>query len=135
MASAAVQNDVRYAGEGADVQAAAFQALEQRVLRAIEMLRTERELRAAAEGRANAAEEHSLNLEIKIEEQTRRMDEQHAHIQSLDARLAENEGRLAENADQMTRMQNDLSQLNGERDQVRERVERLLQHLDEFTGG
>jgi hypothetical protein len=29
----------------------------------------------------------------------------------------------------------DLSLLNGERDQVRERVERLLQHLDEFTGG
>jgi predicted nuclease with TOPRIM domain len=43
------------------------------------------------------------------------------------------DARLAESAEQIKQLEGDLAQLNGERDQVRERVERLLQHLDEFV--
>jgi predicted nuclease with TOPRIM domain len=121
MSSVAIENEIRNAAENADVQAAAFQVLEQRVLRAIELLRKERELRAAAES-------HFLELEMRVEEQSRMLVEQAEQVQSRDARLADF-------ADKVARLEADLSLLNGERDQVRERVERLLQHLDEFTGG
>ncbi len=108
-------------------QAAAFQALEQRVLRAIDLLRKERELRAAAELRANTAEEQGLELELKLEEQTGQLNQKTAHIEGQNSRLAEH-------GEHIKRLEGELSQLQGERDQVRQRVERLLQHLDEFTG-
>lgn len=108
-------------------QAAAFQALEQRVLRAIDLLRKERELRAAAELRANTAEEQGLELELKLEEQTGQLNQKTAHIEGQNSRLTEH-------GEHIKRLEGELSQLQGERDQVRQRVERLLQHLDEFTG-
>jgi predicted nuclease with TOPRIM domain len=126
MSSVAVQSDFQNASHSEDAQAAAFQALEQRVLRAIELLRTEREQRAAAEQRAKAAEAHFVELEMRIEEQANRVAEQTAQSQGMDARLAES-------GEHIKRLEGELSQLNGERDQVRERVERLLQHLDEFS--
>ena len=110
-----------------DVQAAAFQALEQRVLRAIELLRKERELRSATEQRLNQAEEHGLEMELRVEEQTAQLAEKATEIGAQSSRLHEQ-------ADRIQRLEGELSQLNGERDQVRQRVEKLLQHLDEFTG-
>ena len=126
MSSPAIEHEIRETNHSEE-QAAAFQALEQRVLRAIDLLRKERELRAAAEQRANAAEEQSLELELKLEETTGRLNEHATHIEGQN-------NRLAEHGDQIKRLEGDLSQLQGERDQVRQRVERLLQHLDEFTG-
>ena len=126
MSSPAIEHEIRETNHSEE-QAAAFQALEQRVLRAIDLLRKERESRAAAEQRANAAEEQSLELELKLEEQTSRFNEQAIHIDGQNSRLSEQ-------GDQIRRVEGDLSQLHGERDQVRQRVERLLQHLDEFTG-
>ena len=126
MSSPAIEHEIRETNHSEE-QAAAFQALEQRVLRAIDLLRKERELRAAAEQRANAAEEQSLELELKLEETTGRLNEHATHIEGQN-------NRLGEHGDQIKRLEGDLSQLQGERDQVRQRVERLLQHLDEFTG-
>ena len=74
-----------------------FQALEQKVLRAVEIVKREREARAAAE-----AEVASLR-------------EQLATYQS-NARAVETE----------------LTTLNKERDQVRLRVEKMLQQMDEL---
>ena len=74
-----------------------FQALEQKVLRAVEIVKREREARAAAE-----AEVASLR-------------EQLAAFQS-NARAVESE----------------LNTLNKERDQVRLRVEKMLQQMDEL---
>ena len=114
-----------------EIQSSAFQALEQRVLRAIELLRKERELRAVAEQQLRQAEEHSLEIELRFEEQTSQMASEFSH------KAAELEGHAAQvrdQAEQIRRLEGDLSQLQGERDQVRQRVERLLQHLDEFTG-
>ena len=114
-----------------DMQAAAFQALEQRVLRAIELLRKERELRAAVEQQLHQAEEHTLEIERRFEEQTSQMASEFSHKA---AEMESHTSQLRDQAEQIRRLEGDLSQLQGERDQVRQRVERLLQHLDEFTG-
>ncbi len=123
MSSTIVDSELQ---ESAELQAAAFQALEQRVLRAIELLRNERDQRTAAEHRARSAEEHFLELEIRLDEQSARMAEQASQNEDLN-------GRIAQYAEQIRRLEGDLSQLNGERDQVRQRVERLLQQLDEIS--
>jgi len=72
-----------------------FSALEERVLRAVSLVRRERAARTEAEERATRAE-----------------------------------GQVAEHARQTERLENDIKQLRGERDQVRQRVEKLLKQLD-----
>ena len=74
-----------------------FQALEQKVLRAVEIVRREREARAAAEQEAAALREQ------------------------LDALTS------ASNA-----AQSQITTLNQERDAVRQRVEKMLQQMDEL---
>jgi FtsZ-binding cell division protein ZapB len=89
-------------GAGPDAESGAltmsaddFSALEERIMRAVEMVKRERLARAEAEKRADAA----------------------------DARLRE-AAPLTEN------LQKEVSALRGEREQVRQRVERLLSQLD-----
>ena len=72
-----------------------FSALEERILRAVEMVKRERQARADAEKRADAAEAQMREA----------------------APLAEN-------------LQKEVSALRSERNQVRQRVERLLSQLD-----
>lgn len=75
-----------------------FNALEQRVLRAVELLRTERAARAAAEQKASELEEL--------------MEVQGSELAQAQAQLKAHEG---------------------ERDHVRQRVERMLKQLDEIN--
>lgn len=82
-----------------------FQALEERVLRAVELLKAERDAHAAANRRIEDLERHSADLERQ----------------------------LTERSETSSRLEGELHQLHQERDQVRGRVERLLKHLDEFT--
>ncbi len=129
MSSTVVESEVQQAGfarSSGEMQAEVFQALEQRVLRAIELLRAERELRTAAEQRAQAAETHFVELEMRVEQQSSHLAEVLAHTEKQNAQLAEK-------AEQVRQLEDTIAQMGGERDQVRERVERLLQHLDEFT--
>jgi chromosome segregation ATPase len=92
--------------QGAETLAVAdFQALEERVLRAVELLKAEREAHAAATAKIEDLERHSAELERQ----------------------------LAGRAEQSTRLETEIAQLQQERDHVRGRVERLLKHLDEFT--
>jgi FtsZ-binding cell division protein ZapB len=72
-----------------------FSALEERVLRAVEVVRRERHARVASEERVTVAEA--------------RVHEGAAHLEQLEK---------------------EISALRAERDQVRERVERLLGQLD-----
>jgi len=72
-----------------------FSALEERVVRAVSLVKSERQARAAAEQRAESFET--------------RLQEQVALVKSL---------------------QEEVRVLNSERDQVRQRVERLLTQLD-----
>lgn len=74
-----------------------FQALEEKVLRAVEVVRRERDARAHAE-----AEAERLRLELE--------------------RQAGATGHL----------QTEIEALQGEREQVRRRVEKLLQQMDEM---
>lgn len=115
MATAAME-----AAQGADALGAAdFQALEQRVLRAVELLRAEREAHAAANARIAELERHSTDLE------NRRAD--------LERHSEELQRQLSGKSEDASRLEGELHQLQQERDQVRGRVERLLKHLDEFT--
>jgi chromosome segregation ATPase len=91
------------------VSAHDFSALEERVLRAVEVVRRERQARAAAEERAVQAEERTTQAEERATQ---------AEAQSLD------HGSIIEQHEK------DLSALRAERDQVRQRVERLLGQLD-----
>ena len=72
-----------------------FSALEERVLRAVELVKRERQARAEAEERAGSAEA-TLRAQMPVMEQ----------------------------------QQSELHALRAERDQVRQRVERLLSELD-----
>ncbi len=92
--------------QGAETLAAAdFQALEERVLRAVELLKAEREAHAAATAKIEDLQRHSSELERQ----------------------------LASRSEDASRLETEISQLQQERDHVRGRVERLLKHLDEFT--
>jgi hypothetical protein len=74
-----------------------FQALEQKVLRAVEIVKREREARAAAE-----AQVASLNEQLESQ---------------LSAQIA---------------VETQLNNLTKERDAVRQRVEKMLQQMDEL---
>jgi septal ring factor EnvC (AmiA/AmiB activator) len=84
-------------GETAAVTLSAddFSALEERVVRAVELVKRERQARAAAEDRAAKAE-----------------------------------AQLAEETPVVEQMKQEIRSLRAERDQVRQRVERLLTQLD-----
>jgi len=74
-----------------------FQALEQKVLRTVEMIKKEREARAAAE-----------------------------------AEVAELRHRLAEQSSVSSSAQAELDTMQREREAVRQRVEKMLQQMDEL---
>jgi hypothetical protein len=82
-----------------------FAALEERVLRAVGVVRQERQSRVAAEQRAETSEARAADLESQLATQTL----------------------IAEQVDQL---QVEIDSLRAEREQVRLRVERLLGQLD-----
>jgi chromosome segregation ATPase len=86
-----------------------FSALEERVLRAVEMLRHERQARAAAEVRIAEAEECAAKAVAQLGPLQTQLNQQTPLIEQL---------------------QNEVSCLRSERDTVRTRVERLLEQLD-----
>jgi chromosome segregation ATPase len=79
-----------------------FTALEERVLRTVGLVKRERQSRTDAEARALAAEARIAIIEAQLQEQTPQVD----------------------------RLQAEIHTLRTERDQVRQRVERLLTQLD-----
>lgn len=96
----AAQAEHQSPGEAAEPRTLAlsaddFSALEERILRAVELVKRERIARAAAEERATRAE-------IQLREQT----------------------------PQVEHLQKEVNALRAERNQVRQRVERLLTQLD-----
>lgn len=97
-----VQPEQRAEAETLTVSADDFSALEERILRAVNLVKRERLARTAAEERASAAEERATAAESKIAEQT-----------ELAASL-----------------QKEIGTLHAEREAVRQRVEKLLSQLD-----
>lgn len=79
-----------------------FAALEERIRRAVDLVKRERQARAAAEARTA----------------------------ELEARVTEAEGLVQAQSSTAEQLQSELTALRAERDQVRQRVERLLKQLD-----
>src|SRR5580658_3267166 len=90
------------------VSADDFSALEERVLRAVELLKHERQARAAAEVRIAEAEECAANAI---------------------AQLGPVQTELNQTKPLIEQLQSDIFSLRAERDTVRHRVERLLEQL------
>lgn len=86
-----------------------FSALEERILRAVNLVKRERLAKTAAEERATAAETRVAEQIQNVENLNRERDE----LQKESANL-----------------QREIDTLRSERDQVRQRVERLLSQLD-----
>jgi uncharacterized coiled-coil DUF342 family protein len=79
-----------------------FSALEERIVRAVELVRRERQLRTEAEARAASAEARVEHADTERREQMAAVDE----------------------------LRKEMSALHAERSEVRGRVERLLSQLD-----
>jgi hypothetical protein len=86
-----------------------FSALEDRVRRTVDVVKRERHARMAAEARAVELESRAVEFE---------------------ARAAQAETQAQTQSPLLERLQSELNALRAERDQVRERVERLLKQLD-----
>jgi chromosome segregation ATPase len=84
------------------VSAGDFAALEERIHRAVELVKRERQVRAGAEA-------HSADLEARVTQAEAQMHAQSSSIEQL---------------------QSELNALRREREHVRQRVERLLGQLD-----
>ena len=98
-------------GEGVALAVSAddFSALEDRVRRAVDVVKRERQARAAVEARVAELEAHATEAE---------------------ARAAQAEAQLQAQSPLLERLENEMSALRAERDQVRQRVEKLLAQLD-----
>jgi chromosome segregation ATPase len=84
------------------VSADDFAALEERIRRAVDLVKRERQARAGAEARSA----------------------------ELEARLTEAEAQVQAQSPIVDQLQSELTALRAEREQVRQRVERLLKQLD-----
>jgi hypothetical protein len=89
-----------------------FNALEQRVLRAVELLKSERQARSAAE-------QNSTTLQQLLDEQSADLSRTQDQVQTLES--------------QARTLQDQLQTLEKERETVRQRVERLLKQLDDIN--
>lgn len=103
----------------APIAADEFEALEQKVLRAVEIVKREREARTSA-----AAE---------IEHLQQQLAEQKSEKEQLQAELAAQRDRFVSQFEQHTAThQAELTALQQEREQIRQRVEKLLQQMDDL---
>lgn len=93
-----------------------FSALEERIRRAVDLVKREREARAIAEARAAELETHASHAGTQQAE--------------IEARATRAEAQMHEQSALVEQLKSELSALRAERDQVRERVERLLKQLD-----
>jgi chromosome segregation ATPase len=105
------------------VSADDFSGLEQRILRAVELVKREREERGAAEARAAQAEGLAT-------QEAERAAQAEGRAMEAETRAAQAETKLHEQNSALEQMQAELNALRGERDHVRQRVERLLKQLD-----
>ena len=92
-----------------------FQALEQKVLRAVEIVKREREARAAAEAEVASLREKLLEQAAQAK----------SELEAVESRVeaAERDKRAAETQ---------IAALNQDRDTVRQRLEKMLQQMDEL---
>ena len=100
-----------------------FSALEERVRRAVDVVKRERQARAAVEARV-------AELETRATESEARASQAKARQAELEARAAQAEEQAKAQSPVVEQLKSELNALRAVRDQVRERVERLLKQLD-----
>jgi chromosome segregation ATPase len=99
-----------------------FQALEQKVLQTVELIKMERASRAAFEADAKAAREELATAQAQLSEMTAKVAERDQQLAGLHEQLAA--AGTATNAE--------LESLHREREAVKLRVEKMLANLDEL---
>jgi chromosome segregation ATPase len=99
-----------------------FQALEQKVLQTVELIKMERASRAAFEADAKAAREELAALQAQLVEMTTKVAERDQQLAGLHEQLAA----------AGTATQTELESLHRERESVKQRVEKMLATLDEL---
>jgi chromosome segregation ATPase len=102
-----------------------FNALEQRVLRMVELLKHERETRTAAEHRVQTLENTVRSLEESGLNSEQRAESLQEKLSSAEQKIQELNTQIVQNIEQ-------IQALDKERENVRGRVERLLKHLEEI---
>jgi chromosome segregation ATPase len=112
------------------VTAGDFSALEERILRAVELVKREKQERTAAEARATHAEERAAHAEERAAQAEQRATQAEELVNSAETRATQSEAQLRDQTPIVDRMQSEINALKGERDHVRGRVERLLQQLE-----
>jgi chromosome segregation ATPase len=112
-----------------------FQALEQKVLQTVELIKKERELRSIAATRAHELEATVAELEAKLA----RAESRHGEIEGDRARLErDHTAALMELSDLREKhkaneaVAGELDAMKRERESVRQRVESMLTQLDEL---
>ena len=106
-----------------------FQALEQRVLQTVEVIKLERASRAAFEAEAVAARAELASAEARIAEARARIDELTSTVATKESAIATLQQQLASAGNTS---QQELDSLHRERDAVKVRVEKMLATLDEL---
>ena len=107
-----------------------FAAREERVVRAIQLVKQERQARIAAEGAAAAAEARVAEAEARATEAESHVARKESHAAQMESRAVQLESALREKEPLHDALQAEIKTLKAERDHVRERVERLLGQLD-----
>ena len=102
-----------------------FNALEQRVLRMVELLKQERDARTAAEHRVLTLENTVRSLEESGLSSEQRAENLLEKLSSAENKILELNAQTGQHTEQ-------IQTLERERENVRERVERLLKHLEEI---
>lgn len=93
-----------------------FSSLEDRILRAVNLVKREKLARTSAEERATQAEERAVQAE--------------GRANLAEERATQAEAKLAEQLPVAEQLEKDITALRAERDHVRQRVEKLLGQLD-----
>jgi chromosome segregation ATPase len=101
------------------VSADDFAAIEERIYRAVELVKQGRQVGATAEARIAEWESRALRAETQLQAQG-------LMVEQLEKELSA----LRRDHQQVEQLQNELSLLREEREQVRQRMERLLKQLD-----
>ena len=106
-----------------------FQALEQKVLQTVELIKTERASRAAFEAEAVAARAEVAAAQARITEAQTKAEELVAQLADKDFQI---NGLQQQIASLGSTSQQELEALHREREATRSRVEKMLANLDEL---
>ncbi len=148
--AATTLNPLYTSGMSTGVSVDEFQALEQKVLRAVEIVKREREARAVAEGevaslrqqlaaQAEAAESQIAAAQSKAEAAQSQIASAQSQADTVQSQVqaAQSEMEAAQSHAEAAQREkeaaeNQIAALNQERDAVRQRVERMLHQMDEL---